>query len=198
MATMCTAKSSYQPVINEKNQLIKKGRCFSCKEVGHQTIDCLLNIQKSMNKQRSKSKLAVNCMTMHKSEQKRPCATELFVVKLDAKENPLLVSLSTLPSDFFAEKALLALCTLKNNSKIKTTALLDTVAIRYSFINPVIARCVCNKLEIEPIRLSKPKAIQDFDEKQAPSVTHVIYPTMSVQDHREKTTPMLITKLSQH
>ena len=81
---------------------------------------------------------------------------------------------------------------------MRTTALLDTGATGYSFIDPSMARRVCDKLQIEPIRLSKPKAIRDFDGKRAPDVTHAIYPTMTVQEHRETITPMLITKLGQH
>ena len=154
--------------------------------------------RKLTSKRKLMSELSVNRMTMQKLEQKKPRATEPWVVEPDAKEKPLLVLSSTLPDDFFVEEALLALCTLGNNDEIKTRALLDTGATGYSFFNPAMARHVCDKLEIGPIRVSKPKAIQGFDGKQAPNVTHAIYPTMTVQDHREMTTPMLITKLGQH
>ena len=40
VSTIHTAKSSHQPVISEKDQLIKEERCFSCREVGHGTMDC--------------------------------------------------------------------------------------------------------------------------------------------------------------
>ena len=108
------------------------------------------------------------------------------------------MSSSTLPGDFFAEQALLATCTLGKNSEIKTTALLDTGATGYSFVDPSMVRRICDELLIEPIRLSKPKAIRGFDGKRAPDVTHAIYPTMTVQNHSKLTTPMLITKLGQH
>ena len=110
----------------------------------------------------------------------------------------MIVLSSTLPGDFFAEQALLATCTLGNNSEIKTTALLDTGATGYSFVDPSMVQRICDKLLIEPIRLSKPKAIRGFDSRQAPDVTHAIYPTMTVQDHSKLTTLMLITKLGQH
>ena len=61
-----------------------------------------------------------------------------------------------------------------------------------------MARRMCNKLIIAPIWLSKSKAIWDFDGKQALSITHTIYPTMTMKDHRKMTTPLLITKLSQY
>ena len=167
-----------------------------CREVGHRTIDY-------SSKKKLTSELSVSRITMQKLEQKEPRTKALQAEVLHAeeplvKEKPLIVSLSTLPGGFFAEKALLATCTLGNNSEIKTTALLDTGATGYFFVDSAMARRVCNELGIKPIRLSKPKAIRGFNGKQAPSVTHAIYLTMTVQDHRETTTPMLITELGQH
>ena len=75
------------------------------------------------------------------------------------QEKPLIVSSSTLPGDFFAEEALVTSCMLENNDEIKTTALLDTGATGYSFVDPAMAQCICDNLLIEPVRLSKPKTI---------------------------------------
>ena len=61
-----------------------------------------------------------------------------------------------------------------------------------------MTRRVCDELHIEPVRLSKPKALRGFNGKPAPNVTHAIYPTMTILDHKETTTPILITKLGQH
>ena len=74
-------------------------------------------------------------------------------------DKPLIVSLSSLPGDIFAKKILTILCMLKTSNEIKTTTLLDTGATRYSFIDPSMVRYVCDKMQIEFIRLSKPKAI---------------------------------------
>ena len=194
--TIRTARSSRQPVTSEKDQLMKEGRCFSCKEVGHRTMDCL-------SEQKPVSELTVSRVTlMQKLEQKKSRTIVSHAEKPRAEElqaeKPLIVSSSTLPGNFFAEEALVASCMLGNNGEIKTTALLDTEATGYSFVDPAMARRVCDKLEIKPIRLSKPKAIRGFDGKRALDVTHAIYPTMTVQDHRETVTPMLITKLGQH
>ena len=82
-----------------------------------------------------------------------------LVKTVSKSEKSLIVSSFSLPSDFFAEKALVALCMLESNNKIKTTALLNTGATGYSFIDLSMIRHVSNKLQIEPIRLSKPKAI---------------------------------------
>ena len=170
-------------------------------------MDCpserkLTSQQKPVDERKLRHELAVSRMAIQESEQKesrtvalhakRPCAKE------PQAEKPLIASSSTLPGDFFVEEALVTSCTLGNNDEIKTTALLDTGATGYSFVDPAMAQCICDNLLIELIRLSKPKAIQGFDGKQAPSVTHAIYPTMMIKEHRETTTPMLITKLGQH
>ena len=226
VSTIRTAKSSHQPMISKKNQLMKKERCFSCREVGHKTMDCQeqkprghrkidvpsekkpTNKQTLMSEREPRSKLSVSRITMQKSEQKEsrtkalqaevPRAEKPRAEKSHVDERPLIVSSSSLPGDFFAEEALVTSCTLGNNEEIKTTALLDTGATGYSFVDSAMAQRICNDLLIEPIRLSKPKAIRGFDGKQAPSVTHAIYPIMTVKNHRETTTPMLITKLGQH
>ena len=186
--TIRIARSSRYPVTSEKDQLMKERRYFSCREIDHWTIDC-------PNKRKPRSKLTVSRMTMSKSEPEKPCIKEPCA-KEPLAEKPLIVLSSLLSGDFFAEEALVASCMLGNNGKIRTTALLDTGATGYSFINPAMACRVCNKLDIEPIWLSKPKAIRGFNGKQAPDVTYAIYPTMTMQDHREMVTPMLITKLS--
>ena len=113
-------------------------------------MDCPMSKQKPLDKQTPKSELAVSRMVAQKTEPKEartkePRAEEPLAEKL------LIVSSSSLPGDFFAEEALVASCTLGNNGEIKTTALLDTGATGYSFIDLVMARRVCDDLEIEPI-----------------------------------------------
>ena len=209
--TIQTARSSRHPVTSERDQLMKERRCFLCREVGHRTIDCP-GKKKLTIEQKPMNELAVSRMVVQESKPKKsrtvvleaiaPRAEESYAEKPRVKEpyaeKPLIVSSSSLPGDFFAEEALVTSCTLGNNEEIKTTALLDTGATGYSFVDSLMAQRICDDLLIKSITLSKPKAIRGFDGKQAPSVTHAIYPTMMVKDHRETTTPMLITKLGQH
>ena len=67
--TILTAKSSRQLVISKKDQLMKEGRCFSCKKVGYRTIDCpserkLTSQQKPIDKRKPRNELAVSRMLM--------------------------------------------------------------------------------------------------------------------------------------
>ena len=119
-----------------------------------------------------RSKLAVNRMIVQELKPKESHTVMLETIALCAEEShaephaekplaekPLIVSSSSLFGDFFAEEVLVTLCTLENNKEIKTTALLNTGAMGYSFVYPAMARCICDNLLIELIRLSKPKAI---------------------------------------
>ena len=127
----------------------------------------------------------------------RKCLASAKIMSRDG-DKLLIVSSSSLLNNFFAKKALLTPCMLKSSNKIATTTLLDIRATGYLFIDPSMVRCVYDELQIKSIRLSKLKAIRGFNGKQVPDVTHAIYLTITIQDHKEATTSMLITKLGQH
>ena len=112
----------------------------------------------------------------------------------------LISSSSSLTDDSFASEPLVTPCTLFNNNKRNTVkALIDTDATEYAFINEITAHIICKNLEISLISLLKPKSVKSFDEYLAKrSITHVIYPDLTVQDHSELTASMLITPLRQH
>ena len=85
-----------------------------------------------------------------------------------------------------------------DNRIMQLRSLIDTGATGWSFVDEDIARILCNGLQMEPVRLSKPRPLKGFDGQRAKSVTHAIYPTLTVQNHSESTCPMLITKLGHH
>ena len=100
-----------------------------------------------------------------------------------------------MPEELFCESPPTIQCILGN--KIKATTLVDTCATRFGFINEKFAEIVCERLEIQPQCLTKPKSIQGFDDRAAQPITHVVYPTLSVRNHNESLAPLLITKLGQ-
>ena len=113
-------------------------------------------------------------------------------------EKPLLISASSLSDNLFTNKALVVACSLGRMNEIKTIFLLDTGATGIAFIDLAIARHVCDVLQIFFIQLAKSKSIKRFDGKPAPSITHAIYPTLTVQGHTKLLALFLITKLGQH
>ena len=60
--TIQTARSSCHPVTSKRDQLMKEGRCFLCREVGHKTIHC-------PSKRKLMNELSVSRMTIQKSEK---------------------------------------------------------------------------------------------------------------------------------
>ena len=112
----------------------------------------------------------------------------------------LISSSSSLTDDLFASEPLVTPCTLFNNNKRNTVkALVDTGTTGYAFINEITAHIICENLRISPIPLLKPKSVKGFDEHLAKrSITHAIYPGLTVQDYSELTAPMLIIPLGQH
>ena len=115
-----------------------------------------------------------------------------------SSEKPLLISASSLPDNLFIDETLGVACSLGRMNEIKTTSLLDTKATSITFINLAMARHVCDILQISFIQLAKPKPIRGFDGKPAPSITHAIYSTLTVQGYTKSLAPFLITKLGQH
>ena len=106
---------------------------------------------------------------------------------------PLLISSSCLPGDLFTDEPLIIQCRLGNSEEIKVMGLLDTGATGHVFIDETTARKVCEKLQISPQRLTRPKPVKGFDGKRGKDITHAIYPTLTVQDHMETVAPLLIT-----
>ena len=101
-----------------------------------------------------------------------------------------------MPKDLFCKSPLIIQCTLGN--KIKAITLVNTYATGFGFIDEKFAVIICEKLEIQPQRLTKSKPIQGFDDRAAWPVTHTIYPTLSMRNHIKSLAPLLITKLGQH
>ena len=111
-----------------------------------------------------------------------------------------MISSSSFDRDPFARSPLTTICILFSQ-KIKHTvsALLDTGATGYSFIDEEEAQFVCTKLGIQPVPLAKPRPLRGYDGQLAGRpITHAIYPSLDIEGHTEVTVPMLITRLGNH
>ena len=111
---------------------------------------------------------------------------------------PVLILSSYLPGDLLTDEPLVIQCKPGNSEEMKVMSLLDTGATGHAFIDESTAREVCEKLQISPQRLTRPKPVKGFDGKRGKDITHAIYPTLTVQDHKETVAPLLITQLGQH
>ena len=103
-----------------------------------------------------------------------------------------------MPGDLFTDEPLVTSCKLGNQEEIELVTLLDTGATGHAFIDEKMVRTICERLQLSPQRLTKPKPVRCFDGRLGKPITHAIYPTLTVQDHRETISPLLITQLGQH
>ena len=77
--------------------------------------------------------------------------------------------------------------------------LIDTGSSVYTVVDECLAEELCEKLEIEPMALLKPRPVKGFNGKLINNpITHAIYPRLTVNGHSELTAPMLITRLGSH
>ena len=92
---------------------------------------------------------------------------------------PLVISLSLLPSDLFTESPLVVQCSVRSlidkKRQIHFTSLLDTSATGIAFVDVAMMRHVCKMLHILFISLAKPKLVRGFDGQLASNshISHV-------------------------
>ncbi len=117
-----------------------------------------------------------------------------------AVEDVLISSTTSSSDDLFVPEPLTTECVLSSDGiSYSLKSLVDTGAAGYSFIDELIAQNVCDHLQIEPLPLTKPKPIREFDGHYAKKpITHAIYSNLTVQGHMKRSAPMLITRLGQH
>jgi hypothetical protein len=96
----------------------------------------------------------------------------------------------------FDDKSVIVNCILE--SEYKTRAMIDNECTDYSFIDTDIAHQVCEMLEINLLKLNKSREVKSYDERRSKNITHVIYSSMTIQDHTKSSISMMITKLDQH
>ncbi len=82
-------------------------------------------------------------------------------------------------------------------NKLKIKAMINTNSTNYCFIDRLIAQRICEMIEIEFIKLRKPKQVKIYDDHQKRFIIHVIYSKLRVESHRENTTFMFIIDLNQ-
>jgi hypothetical protein len=103
-----------------------------------------------------------------------------------------------LKDDLFDEDSVIESYILDDENQYLIKAMIDNDCTDYSFINSIIVRKICEALNISSIKLNKSRKMKDYDERMSESITHAIYFRMTIRDHVESSTSLLIIKLSQH
>ncbi len=81
----------------------------------------------------------------------------------------------------------------------RSLALINTEVIDMTFINESLMSELCECFDIQSISLSKSKLIWLYDEIfDWKSITHALYTSIMIQEHKNEMMSLLITRLDQH
>lgn len=56
---------------------------------------------------------------------------------------------------------------------------------------------MCEALNINSVKLNKPRKIKEYDERSRDMITHVLFSHLTIQDHIESLTLIMITHFDQ-
>ncbi len=112
----------------------------------------------------------------------------------------LIFCFISMPDDSFDFKLFTVDIILNSLEKIvRFFALIDTEVIDMTFINESLMSKLCEHFDIQSISLSKSKLIQLYDEiSDQKLITHALYTSIMIQEHKNEMMSLLITHLNQH
>ena len=112
----------------------------------------------------------------------------------------LISCFTSMPGDPFDSKPFTVDVTLGSLEKIfRSPALIDTGATGMAFIDESLVPELCERFGIQPVPLSKPKPIRSYDGTPGRKpITHALYTSVTIQEHKDRMVPLLITRLGQH
>ncbi len=102
--------------------------------------------------------------------------------------------------DSFDFKSFIVDIILNSLEKIfRSFALIDTRVTDMTFIDESLMSELCERFDIQSISLSKSKLIWSYDEiSNQKSITHALYTSIMIQEHKNEMMSLLITHLDQH
>jgi hypothetical protein len=85
-----------------------------------------------------------------------------------------------------------------NQLRIKTSALIDTGANGFIFIDTEFAKLVCHYLDLTPKQLPVSCGVQGFNRRPIDLITSYIELNFYIDGRKQVQVPMLILKLGKH
>jgi polyhydroxyalkanoate synthesis regulator protein len=110
----------------------------------------------------------------------------------------LKIDVFNFEDSLFDDKSIIVECILELDSEYNIKATIDNNCTDYSFIDIDIAHQVCEVLRISSLKLNKSREVKKYDERRNKDITHVIYSSMTIQNHTKSFTLIMIIKLDQH
>ena len=102
--------------------------------------------------------------------------------------------------DSFDFKPFIVNVILSSLEKIfRSFALIDIKVTDMTFIDDSLVSELCERFDIQSISLFKSKSIHLYDKTlDRRSITHALYISVTIQEHKNKMMSLLITRLDQH
>jgi len=112
----------------------------------------------------------------------------------------LIFCFISISNDSFDFKSFTVDVILSSLEKIfRSFALIDTEVTDMTFIDESLMSELCERFDIQSISLSKSKLIWSYDEiSDRKSITHTLYTSIMIQEHKNEMMFLLITCLDQH
>ena len=102
--------------------------------------------------------------------------------------------------DSFDFKSFIVNIILSSLEKIfRSFALINIKVTDMMFINNILISELCERFDIQSISLFKSKSIHSYDKiLDRRSITHALYISITIQEHKNEMMSLLITHLNQH
>jgi len=101
--------------------------------------------------------------------------------------------------NYFEKLFLIDAHLILQNQFFSLRSLIDSDSAAHTLIHANLVNRVCEKLEIQPISLTKEKLIRDYDEKISKKIiTHKILLNLIIESHKKLTVSMLIADIDHH
>jgi len=116
------------------------------------------------------------------------------------ESNILIFYFISMSDDSFDFKSFTVDVILSSLEKIfRSLTLINIEVTDITFIDESLMSKLCKRFDIQSILLSKSKLIQLYDEtSDRKSITHTLYTSIMIQEHKNEMMLLLITRLDQH
>ncbi len=111
----------------------------------------------------------------------------------------LIDEISSIEENYFEKSFLVDVTLFLQDEFFKLRSLIDSDSTIYILIHTKLVDQICQKLEIQLIRLAKEKLIREYDEKLTRKIiTHKILLNLTVESHKKLIVSMLIADINHH
>ena len=187
--TVSAFRATVKELPPEKRELLRNGKCFSCRLPGHLSWDCPQKIKETPVKR---------IEPKEENGDEEPSLPALGKVTYLGQERVIDLSILDLSQLLGGQQFSVPTQIGKNGYGVQADSLADTGANGYAFINTEFAVQVAKFCQTPAIRLQEVCYVKGYDGKTKEPVTHVIFLDLRIDGRQFKEVPLLIADLGNH